>query len=228
MSRRTSKQILGNGVMTVLTVALAFSAGEVMAADVCPARPQPQSSGPAIARIPGKMSPQARRMRDVDQAIDAGKYDVAERSVMPLTRVAMDKNDTPHRAWLRLARIRVAQGKFDEARVFATTATKAKDPKVRHEASYVLEDISYREGILAAKTRFDAANGLLQAGNLADSETAFKPLLQQPCPLPQAYTDRVKVKLASISVKQDNLDEASQWLASVDRAVDPDVATAAT
>lgn len=239
MSRQICKQVqssrpahsfgqkTGGGLLSALAFVLMMAGGHAAADEVCPARPLAMSDGPAKTRTPGKLSPMARRLYDADVAYDAGNYDLAESKLLPLSHVRADRNDTAHRAYLRLARIRAQQGRWDEAKTLAAKAGKSRLRKVRRQAQSLLSDITYREGVSQAKGAFDQADKLLKAGDVTGSEAAFKPLLTQPCPVPAAYSDRVKLKLATISLKKGNLDEASTWLGSINRSADPDLAAQA-
>ncbi|MFT4074399.1 MAG: hypothetical protein QM647_02630 [Asticcacaulis sp.] len=211
----------------VLAGAIIVTGSAAHAAEVCPARPQPPTDGQVRKRVPGKMSPMARRMYQVDQAYDAGHYDVAESLLQKLVTVPRDKNDTAHRAYLKLARVRVQQDRLDDAEAFVLKAQTSKDPRVRDQARYMLSDIAYRRGINEARAKYDQADTYFKNGDLDTSEASFRPLLDQPCPVPQAYSERVKLKLAAINLKKGQLDDAQTWLAQVDRSADPDLATAA-
>lgn len=239
MSRRNEKLMLPLGAAGVLALGLLVQVEDVRAETVCPARVDQPSNTVEKRRDFSKMSPMAKAMFLADKAYGEGQIDAAEARLIKLSKTPRDRNDTAHRAIVRLARIRLQQGRFDEAREFALKATHASEIKVRRQAKKVLADITYREGILAARARYDAADAILRAaqpdpsvdalvrtGQLDQSEAAFKPLLDQPCPIPDDYIDRVKLKLASINLKKDKLDVAADWLKQVKRT-DPDITRSA-
>ncbi len=227
MSRRNAKLTLLHSVAGILALGLFVQVEGAQAETTCPARVDQPSSRVEKRRDLSKMSPLAKAMYFADKAYGDGQYDVAEARLLRLAKTPADRNDTAHRAIVRLARIRLQQGQLDEARELAGKATHASDRKVRQQARKVLSDITYREGILQARARFDAADTLLKAGQLDQAEVAFTPLLDQPCPIPGDYVDRTKLKLASVSLKKDNLDLAADWLKRVNRT-DPDIAKSAT
>ncbi|ESQ74212.1 tetratricopeptide repeat protein [Asticcacaulis sp. AC402] len=218
MKRTTSDLALPTAFATAMTIALAISATHAAAAETCPARVEAApSSGAPVKRDRSKLSPRARQIEAADKAYQAGDYDGAEAILRKLTRVSWDKADTRHRSLVRLARIRIQQGRYDEARDYARAATKGHAAAVKSQSAYLLTDIEYRQGTDIARARYDAADTLLKAGDLDASEAAFLALKTQPCPYPSGYQDRVQLKLASVSLKRGNVDEAEQRLALVGR-----------
>ncbi|ESQ90022.1 hypothetical protein ABAC460_09655 [Asticcacaulis sp. AC460] len=226
---KTASRILRAGLVSAATLAVAMGAGYAAAVETCPARPQAAPSGKASTKKPNlaRMSPSARRLYNADRAYDAGNYGEAEAQLLKLTKTPRDKNDTAHRAMLRLARVRIQQGRFDDARALARQASTSRDAKVKTQAANMLSDIDYRQGVALARGRFDQADTLLKAGNLTDSEPQFLALLDQPCPHPEYFIDRTRLRLATVNAKQNEFDEADRWLAAIDRT-DPDIAAAAT
>ncbi|EGF90082.1 tetratricopeptide repeat family protein [Asticcacaulis biprosthecium C19] len=228
MKNLRANHVLRAGLVTAASLIVATGAGHAAAVETCPARPQTAPAAKATTKTPNlaKMSPSARRLHAADRAYDAGQFDEAETLLLKLMKTPRDKNDTARRATIRLARVRIQQGRFDDARALATQASASRDAKVKAQATAMLTDIDYRQGIAAARNRFDQAEALLKSGNLTESETQFEALLSQPCPLPEGYIDRVQLRLASISTKQNDFDEAERRLAAVDRS-DANIASAA-
>jgi len=227
MNGRNSRATLRYQLAGSLVLATLALAGQAMADGVCPARPVHVDAAKDKKRDLAKMSPMANAMYLADRAYDDGQYDVAEAQLQKLVGTPPDKGDTAHRALVRLARIRAQQGRLDEAVVLAQKAGRSSQPKIRRVAAELISDITYRKAVNAAKGDFDRADALYDDGQLDASEAAFTPLIDHACPVPDQYYDRVKLKLAGIRIKKNDLDGAAARLATVNRA-NPDIAEIAS
>ncbi|HEY9217759.1 MAG TPA: hypothetical protein VIO94_06915 [Phenylobacterium sp.] len=159
-----------------------------------------------------------------DDAYRERRYDEAAAIYERLARFPDDRQRTAVRAKVKLARTEIRRGNATRAEQLISQVIASGDSRAAADARFLRSDLAYRRSLADADADYDRANALLEAGNLDAAESAFNALLNRGCPLEAGFYDRVRLRLANVSLERGDFAEARRRADQVNPNVSPNVA----
>ncbi len=160
---------------------------------------QAPSGGQSAAARLRNPDPLVRDMARADQLYDSGARDQAEQIYIRLSQARPDRRQTANRAKLKLAQSAISRSDYARAEALVTEATgQGTLPDLQARGQRLRAQIGERRQMGAAEAALEAVDGLVTSQRFDEAVLQTQSLLRRPCPYPDDYPARVKIRLAQV------------------------------